>query len=93
MHHQRLHKGNGILLFSKYCSAGEIFQTSLFDEKLFCLGRNPKLQNGVLLKDWRDEAAHGKPSGITDNEAYTSLAMLLRFAQFVNDNWNTLVNP
>jgi hypothetical protein len=47
----------------------------------------------VLLKYWRDDAAHGKPSKITDNEAYTSLAMLLRFAHFVNDNWNTLVNP
>ena len=43
-----------------------------------------------LLKYWRDEASHGKPSQITDNEAYTSLAMLLRFAMFVNDNWTDL---
>lgn len=46
----------------------------------------------VLLKYWRDEAAHGKVSGISDNEAYTSLALLLRFAHFVKDNWDELIN-
>lgn len=40
-----------------------------------------------LLKYWRDSAAHGRLFGITDNEAYTSLALLLRFAQFANDRW------
>jgi hypothetical protein len=44
-----------------------------------------------LLKYWRDQAAHGKLSGIKDNEAYTSLALLLRFALFVNENWAELV--
>ena len=43
-----------------------------------------------LLKYWRDMTAHGRASGITDGEAYTSLAFLLRFAQFVNDRWNEL---
>ncbi len=43
-----------------------------------------------LLKYWRDLTAHGKASGITDGEAYTSLAFLLRFARFVNDRWNEL---
>jgi hypothetical protein len=46
----------------------------------------------TLLKYWRDSAAHGAPSGITDNEAYTSLALLLRFAQFANDRWSTIVD-
>lgn len=46
----------------------------------------------VLLKYWRDEAAHGKASDISDNEAYTSLALLLRFTMFIHDNWNELVN-
>lgn len=44
-----------------------------------------------LIKYWRDEAAHGKASQISDNEAYTSLAMLLRVAMFVNSNWGELV--
>lgn len=44
-----------------------------------------------LLKYWRDEAAHGHASEIKDNEAYTSLALLLRFAVFVNDNWDELI--
>ena len=45
-----------------------------------------------LIKYWRDESAHGKLSRINDNEAYTSLALLLRFAYFVNDNWDELVS-
>lgn len=44
----------------------------------------------TLLKYWRDQAAHGKVSGIADNESYTSLALLLRFAIFVNENWTEL---
>ena len=47
----------------------------------------------ILLRYWRDEAAHGKPSGIADNEAYTSLALLLRLAKFVEENWKGLVSP
>lgn len=46
----------------------------------------------VLLKYWRDEAAHGRASNISDNEAYTSLALLLRFTMFIHDNWNEFVN-
>lgn len=43
-----------------------------------------------LLKYWRDQAAHGKPARIGDHEAYTSLAMLLRFANYTSDNWSEL---
>jgi hypothetical protein len=49
--------------------------------------RNEYVGYMTLLKYWRDQASHGKVSGIKDNEAYTSLALLLRFAIFVNDNW------
>lgn len=45
----------------------------------------------TLLKYWRDEASHGQPSRIGDNEALTSLAFLLRFASFVDDHWMELV--
>ena len=44
-----------------------------------------------LLKYWRDEAAHGSASKITENEAYTSLAMLLRYAMFIAKSWDELV--
>ena len=44
----------------------------------------------ALLKYWRDEASHGGPSSISDNEAFTSLALLLRFAKFVRDRWGEL---
>jgi hypothetical protein len=46
----------------------------------------------TLLKYWRDEASHGKSSAIGDDEAYTSLAMLFRFAQFVSDRWAGLTS-
>ena len=43
-----------------------------------------------LLKYWRDESAHGRVSGINDNEAHTSMDLLLRFA---NDNWDEITAP
>jgi hypothetical protein len=46
----------------------------------------------VLLKYWRDRAAHGSISGIDDNEAFTSLALLLRLAAYVNDHWLQLTS-
>ncbi len=44
----------------------------------------------ILLKYWRDEASHGRASKISDNEAYTSLAMLLRFSKYVDEHWKEL---
>lgn len=44
----------------------------------------------VLIKYWRDAAAHGKAVDISDNEAYTSLALLLRFVMYVDENWSVL---
>jgi hypothetical protein len=38
-----------------------------------------------LLDYWRDDAAHGLVSTIGDQEAFTSLALLLRFAQWADD--------
>jgi hypothetical protein len=43
-----------------------------------------------LLSYWRDEAAHGTPSEISEIEAHTALARLVRFAQFACDNWAEL---
>jgi hypothetical protein len=43
-----------------------------------------------LLKYWRDEASHGGPANIADDEAYTSLALLLRFAKYVDQWWEEL---
>jgi hypothetical protein len=46
-----------------------------------------------LLSYWRDEAAHGVVSEISEIEAYTALARLVRFAQFACDNWTGLTSP
>lgn len=43
-----------------------------------------------LLKYWRDVAAHGKIAGIEENEAFTSLAILLRLARFAFERWDEL---
>ena len=45
---------------------------------------------GGILGFWRDEAAHGTRTTITEGEAQASLAQLLRFAQLTADNWATL---
>lgn len=45
-----------------------------------------------LLKYWRDSASHGHRTGVGDNEAYTALAVLLRFAHFVDDRWDDLTH-
>lgn len=39
----------------------------------------------TLLKYWRDEAAHGGKSNIGENEAFTALALLLRFSMFLEE--------
>ncbi|MGH7266114.1 MAG: hypothetical protein ACREMB_14905 [Candidatus Rokuibacteriota bacterium] len=43
-----------------------------------------------LVSYWRDDAAHGRPSRLSDVHAYTALAMLLRLAHLVDDNWDQL---
>jgi hypothetical protein len=43
-----------------------------------------------LLSFWRDDAAHGLASTISEIEAHEALARLLRFAQFAADNWQEL---
>ena len=46
----------------------------------------------TLLKYWRDESAHGTRSDIKANEAYTSLAMLLRLCKFIDDHWEEIAS-
>jgi hypothetical protein len=46
-----------------------------------------------LLSYWRDAAAHGLASTISEAEAHEALSRLLRFAQFANDNWDELTHP
>jgi hypothetical protein len=45
-----------------------------------------------ILNFWRDQAAHGTRTTITEGEAQASLAQLLRFAQLMADNWDTLTH-
>lgn len=41
----------------------------------------------VLLRYWRDLTSHGRATAIADNEAYTSLALLLRLGMFIKEHW------
>ena len=43
-----------------------------------------------VLHYWRDDAAHGKATTIEEVEAYASLVVLLRLAQFCADRWAEL---
>jgi hypothetical protein len=43
-----------------------------------------------VLQYWRDEAAHGTSTTISEIEAHTSLTQLLRLAQFTSDHWGKL---
>lgn len=40
-----------------------------------------------LLKYWRDEGMHGELERFQENEAFTSMALLLRFSIFAKENW------
>jgi hypothetical protein len=61
-------------------------------ENLLLGQQRPAIQNEFrgytsLLKYWRDSAAHATAADISDPEAYTSLALLLRMAKSADDNW------
>jgi hypothetical protein len=43
-----------------------------------------------VLHYWRDDAAHGMATTITEVEAYASLTQLIRLAQFCSDHWAEL---
>lgn len=44
--------------------------------------------NGTdLLKYWRDASSHGEAVFISENEAFTSIVLLLRFCNFVDENF------
>jgi hypothetical protein len=66
--------------------------------KIICNGLPPYLQQAVttassLLSFWRDSAAHGMATTISEFEAHDAMARLLRFAQLCNDNWPKLTAP
>ncbi len=45
-----------------------------------------------LLNYWRDESAHGVARSIGEEESFTSLLLLLRFAQLGSDEWDALTS-
>lgn len=47
-------------------------------------------QHMELLRFWRDQAAHGAPTGISEDEAYLALVGLVRFARFARNNKEAL---
>lgn len=47
----------------------------------------------ALLNYWRDESAHGGESVLSEEEGFTSLILLLRFARFTDQRWDQLTAP
>ena len=77
-----------------YASAGGTskVQTLLLDGQAKTI-RDELGRYVALLKYWRDNSAHGKAVRIREPEAYQALALLLRFALWVEDNWTKLITP
>jgi hypothetical protein len=46
-----------------------------------------------LLSYWRDNAAHGYATAISEFAAHDALSRLLRFAQFVDQHWSEVTEP
>lgn len=46
-----------------------------------------------LLAFWRDEAAHGTASEISEIDAFHSLTLLVRLAQFIHSHWAEITTP
>ncbi|MDQ3604981.1 MAG: hypothetical protein M3418_02145 [Gemmatimonadota bacterium] len=64
-------------------------------EKKLLQGQNSHVHQHLpkfmeLLKYWRDDAAHGADAEINEEVAFVSLLLLLRFAAFADDRWETL---
>jgi hypothetical protein len=45
-----------------------------------------------ILHYWRDDAAHGQQTTISEVEAYSAISELLRLAQFASDRWAELTS-
>jgi hypothetical protein len=43
-----------------------------------------------LLNDWRDVAAHGAAPEVGEEEAFTALLLLLRYARFAGERWHDI---
>jgi hypothetical protein len=43
-----------------------------------------------VMKYWRDDAAHGRKTEISESHAYLSLTQLMRLAQIGSDHWDKL---
>jgi hypothetical protein len=67
-------------------------------ERLLIAQQNSHIQTELvsftqLLKYWRDAASHGASTTIDEEEAFTSLILLLRFARFADERWDVITNP
>jgi hypothetical protein len=56
----------------------------------------PHMKQGIetatgILSYWRDNAAHGHATQISEFAAHDALSRLLRFTQFVDGNWDQLI--
>jgi hypothetical protein len=75
-------------VLAKYNNAGGRGRVeNLILGKLRAGRRNEYTGYTTLLKYWRAQASHGSIAGIKDNEAYTSLTLLLCFAIFADKSW------
>jgi hypothetical protein len=83
--------GDEVRVLKDYASAGGRGRVT----KMVVSGKSGSVERTFeaalhVLHFWRDDAAHGVATPISEVEAYASLTQLLRLAQFCSDRWADL---
>jgi len=80
-------------ILKDYLSAGgrKKIENTIIGQKKEQIQNEFRSFNG-LLGYWRDSASHGQEVSISDDEAFTSLAILLRFCHFSVNHWDELIS-
>lgn len=86
-------KGDAEEVLKGYCSSGGRGRI----EKLLMVNQDGHIIKNLpnytsLINDWRDVAAHGSNTYVGEEEAFTALLLLLRFARFADERWDSLTN-
>ncbi len=87
-------KGDRVAVMKEYLTKGGRgrVQTSVFGSAPDFV-RDQAAAGLSLLKYWRDDAAHGEFTGISEAQSFTSTLLLLRFAALAGDHWGSITRP
>ena len=84
-------RGNEIEILKEYGNSGgrgKIERFLLANQDAHITKNLPNYTS--LLNDWRDIAAHGDAPVVGEEEAFTAVMLLLRFARFAEERWESI---